>query len=220
MNPRSAHRSWLRFCPTSSPPRADTMGRFTFLMEDHWPRNTSTSRVFSRNGCRDGMRCARSRPTTSTTRVRASTCSTCSRTPQATFTWGMPSPTPTEMCSRATGATAAATCCTRSAGTPSGSPLRMRRSATASTRRPGPTRTSSSTSARCGSTPPRSTGIASSIRATRPITSGTSGCSSRCTRRGWRTGRTRRSTGARRTRRSSPTSRSSTAPASAAAPRS
>ena len=93
---------------------------------------------------RSGTSSSRSRRAIRTTSGRASTCSTCSRTPPATCTWGTRRRTRSATSSRATGASRASTCCTRSAGTRSACPPRTRRSSAAPTRATGPTPTSSS----------------------------------------------------------------------------
>ena len=80
----------------------------------------------------------------------------------------------------------------------------------------GPTTTSRRRRRRCGATPARSTGTASSTPATRSTTTGTSGSSCGCSRRAWPTASPRRSTGAPTTRPCWRTSRSSTGCASAA----
>ncbi len=71
------------------------------------------------------------------------------RTRPATCTWDTPRPSRSATSRRATGASRASTCCTRSAGTRSACPPRTPPSSAASTRASGPTPTSSSSRRRC-----------------------------------------------------------------------
>ncbi len=97
-----------------------------------------------RSGSRTGRERDSSVPTTPPTSGRASTSSTCSRTPPATCTWGTRRRSPTATSWPATGGSAGSTCCTRSAGTPSACPPRTPPSSAARTRASGPTTTSRS----------------------------------------------------------------------------
>ena len=108
-------------------------------------RGATTHPRSNRSGSRSGTtRASTAPPTIPTTPARASTRSTCSRTPRATCTWATPRPSAAATPSRATGRCRATTSCIRSAGTRSGCPRRTPPSSAASTRRNGRTRTSSS----------------------------------------------------------------------------
>ena len=88
------------------------------------------------------------------------TCWTCSPIRPVTCTWATPRRTRSATSSRATGSSAATTCCTRSAGTPSACPRRTPRSGTTRTRPTGPTRTSRPRRRRSAGTRSPSTGPA------------------------------------------------------------
>ena len=84
----------------------------------HGPCAGTTPPRSSRSGSGYGRRRASIEPpTTPTTRGRASTRSTCSRTPRATCTWATPRRSPAATPSRGSGRCRATTSCTRSDGT-------------------------------------------------------------------------------------------------------
>ena len=167
----------------------------------------TTSTASSRSGWRDGRPRSPSRSTRRRPRSLASTSSTCSRTPRATCTWGMPRPSPTGISWRAIGGSRASTCCTRSGGTRSAFPPRTRPLSGAPIPASGRTRTSRSRRAASSSTETASTGAGSCTPATPSTTRGTSGCSSSCMKRVSPTARTVGSTGTRWIRPFWPTSR-------------
>ncbi len=114
---------------------------------------------------------------------------TCSPTPAVTCTWGTPRRSPSATSPRATGCSAATTCCTPSDGTPSACPPRTPPSS--ATRTPPNGRTPTSRRRRPPSSGTRrpSTGPADCTLPTPSTTSGRSGCSCASTSGAWPTAR-------------------------------